>query len=101
MLTPQPSPFIIGLALVGLLVVVRRIHEIRNTWRDTSRAARQLRIRYGVFGLSFVGLVLVTLTQLFAPLWVAEIGFVLIFGGWSAFLVLSIVFAFREGFRGE
>jgi len=101
MLTAETSPIIIGLALIGLAVGARRIRAIRATWRDSSRPARRLRIRYAVLGLSVVGMVLVTLTQLGAPFWVAKAGFVLIFGGWGAFLLLSIVFGFLEGFRGE
>ncbi len=101
MLSSWPSPIIVGLSLIGLAVGVGRIREIRARWRDSSRPARHLRIRYAVLALSLVGLVMVTFTQLGAPVWFVDAGVVVIFGSWGTFLLLSIVFGFLEGFRGE
>jgi hypothetical protein len=100
--SPMGSPLVIALAIIGLPIGISRIREIWRQRGDVSRPARYLRIRYAVLALSLVGLSLLLIVQLSrAPLWVVDLGVALIFGSWGGFLILSIVFGFLEGFRGE
>jgi hypothetical protein len=101
MVDSRTSPFILALALIGLPIGIARIREIWKQRHDSSRPARHLRIRYAVLGLSIAGLFLILLTQLSAPLWVADAGFLLVAVSWGGFLILSIAFGFMEGFRGD
>ena len=92
------SPVVLVLALVGLGVLVKRIQELWKTRGESSKQVRRQRIRFGVLSLSLLGLVAVFGVQaLHLPVWFVDVGMVLIFGSWGAYIVLSIVFGFLEG----
>jgi hypothetical protein len=93
------SPIVLVLAVIGLGVLIARAGELWKTRTDSSKHARRQRIRFGTLSLSLIGLMAIFAAQVGnLPLWIDDVGIVMIFGSWAAYIVLSMIFGFREGF---
>ena len=98
-----PSPVILVLAAAGLWILLTRGREAWDRRHDSAPRWRRQRIRFLVlvFG-STLGLTLVFVAQaLHGVLWLGGLGMAFIGFSWLTYLVLSLVYGFMEGFRGE
>ncbi|SRR6266568_1213102 len=93
------SPIVLVLAVIGLGVLFVRVRELWRRRTESSKHARRQRIRFGVLSLSLIGLGTMFAAQVTSiPPWVVDVGIVMIFGSWAAYIVLSMILGFREGF---
>ena len=89
------------LAISGLGVMISKVREIRRDWRNSSRPARHLRIRYTVLASSLLCVPIVALALFGAPAWFVYVGLAMFFIGCGGYVALSLIFGFIEGFRGD
>lgn len=94
------SPVVILLAVIGLSVLIARSRTLWATRSESSRSAKRQRVRFAVLGISILGLLLLFIVQLAQlPVWLAEVGIILLFASWGGYLLLSMIFGFKEGYE--